>query len=636
MTQRADVLKKALLLLNLLFLFILMISLGLIQKDNNDIWWHLKTGQLLLENHVFPRTDIYSYTAAGRPWVLHEWLSQVIFYKAYTLGGESLLALLRPICLILVFFILMANIFLDEKGFAFPEFLLFIFLTYIGVMAIWPRIIVRPHLLSMVMMVLFFYCLTRYRLRRDRSLYYLPPLQVLWVNLHSAAILGIILVIMFFAGCWLDVVTVSGKKVVRQEPTKNDSGRIFLIVVLVILATFANPSTYHIFGELETMKKEYLGIKEWQSPFSVSPYMVPNMFFYWFYPVLAIIFATMSFRKISWSDIIICVFLAIISLKSLRNIEIFVLVTIPIVYRWGRQILQNLERRTSHMMVYYLTGGGLAVIVCLTSIKVTTQGMHIVRSGRNLRMHLGVGYNKPDGAIDYVLKNHLRGNMYNSYDIGGYIIWRGYPDLKVMMDGRVVVYGKELLWKIMYLDPEKLESLVREYSIGYFILKNSAGEEDLNDYLHLTKRWALVYFDDEALVYVKRDAAYENLIRHDEFKYLNPVLFEVPKSSGGMKSIPELLPEYVREAKQAISLHPQDLAGYVLAGYIYFRTGQFEKSVTYYEKAMKIKPDLFVDYTPLGYSYMMLGEKKKAGKFFKMALRHNPSDAFARRCLNGL
>jgi len=94
-----------------------------------------------------------------------------------------------------------------------------------------------------------------------------------------------------------------------------------------------------------------------------------------------------------------------------------------------------------HTAVYYLAGGGLAVIVCLTSIKVTTQGMHIVRGGRNFRMHLGVGY---------------------------------------------------------------------------------------------------------------------------------------------------------------------------------------------------LKPDLFVDYAPLGYSYMMLGEKKKAGKLFKMALRHNPSDAFARRCLNGL
>ena len=636
MTQRADVLKKALFLLNLLFLFILLISLGLIQKDDNDIWWHLKTGQLLLENHVFPRTDIYSYTAAGHPWVLHEWLSQVIFYKAYALGGESLLALFRPICLILVFFLLMANIFLDEKGFALPGLLLFIFLTYTGVMAIWPRIIVRPHLLSMVMVVLFFYCLTRYRLRHDRSLYFLPPLQMLWVNLHAAAILGILLVIMFFAGCWLDMVKVSGQKVARQQPPQNDSGKIFIIMVLVLLATFANPSTYHIFGELEAMKKEYLGIKEWQSTLSVSPFMIPNMFFYWIYLVLTISFAIASFRKLSWSDIIICAFLVIFSLKSLRNIEMFVLVTIPIVYRWGRGILQNLKSHFSHTAVYYLAGGGLAVIVCLTSIKVTTQGMHIVRGGRNFRMHLGVGYFKPDGAIDYILKNHIRGNMYNSYDIGGYIIWRGYPDLKVIMDGRAVVYGKELLRKIMYLDPDKLENLVREYSIGYFILKNSTGEGNLNDYLYLTKRWALVYFDDEALVYVKRDAAYENLIRRDEFKYLNPILFEVPKISGGMKSNPELLPEYVREAKQAISLHPQDLAGYVLMGYIYFRAGQFEKSVTYYEKAINIKPDLFVDYAPLGYSYMMLGVKKRAGKLFKMALRHNPSDAFARRCLNGL
>jgi len=42
-----------------------------------DLWWHLRTGQWIVETGTVPHTDPFSFTRAGQPWVSHEWLSEV-------------------------------------------------------------------------------------------------------------------------------------------------------------------------------------------------------------------------------------------------------------------------------------------------------------------------------------------------------------------------------------------------------------------------------------------------------------------------------------------------------------------------------------------------------------------------------
>src|ERR1700730_708698 len=52
-----------------------------------DMWWHLKTGEIIWNTHSIPQVDVFSFTAAGRPWITQEWLSEVTIYGAYKLGG---------------------------------------------------------------------------------------------------------------------------------------------------------------------------------------------------------------------------------------------------------------------------------------------------------------------------------------------------------------------------------------------------------------------------------------------------------------------------------------------------------------------------------------------------------------------
>src|ERR1700749_1664038 len=62
--------------------------------DDPDLWWNLKTGEVIWKTHTIPVTDLFSYTTNHHAWIPHEWLAQVFIYAAYALGGYRGLMLL--------------------------------------------------------------------------------------------------------------------------------------------------------------------------------------------------------------------------------------------------------------------------------------------------------------------------------------------------------------------------------------------------------------------------------------------------------------------------------------------------------------------------------------------------------------
>src|SRR5437879_1326282 len=58
-----------------------------------DLWWHLRTGQWILDNRTVPHADPFSSTQDGTHWVAHEWLADVGLYLLYQAGGFGALTL---------------------------------------------------------------------------------------------------------------------------------------------------------------------------------------------------------------------------------------------------------------------------------------------------------------------------------------------------------------------------------------------------------------------------------------------------------------------------------------------------------------------------------------------------------------
>jgi hypothetical protein len=92
-----------------IFILILVSGLFLVGARNvsdPDLWWHLKAGQYIIAHKTIPQTDPFSYTAAGEPWVAHEWLSELFLYGLYRTGGWAGLILVFAAITAATFFLL--------------------------------------------------------------------------------------------------------------------------------------------------------------------------------------------------------------------------------------------------------------------------------------------------------------------------------------------------------------------------------------------------------------------------------------------------------------------------------------------------------------------------------------------------
>jgi len=65
----------------------LLLLPGLSLLQDADVFWHIRTGQWILDYAEIPAVDYFSYTAYGKPWIPTEWLSEIAFAEAFRVGG---------------------------------------------------------------------------------------------------------------------------------------------------------------------------------------------------------------------------------------------------------------------------------------------------------------------------------------------------------------------------------------------------------------------------------------------------------------------------------------------------------------------------------------------------------------------
>ncbi len=146
--------------------------------SDGDFWWHLKTGQYIIQNRTIPKVDLYSFTNYGKPWVAHEWLSEVIFYIVYSRLGFNSLIFIFAVLTALAFWIAFrrSNSHPFIGGAA----------ALLGVWTVLPTIGVRPRVFTLLLASMYLALLVHYARRGEgRAVWWLVPLMALWVNLQK-------------------------------------------------------------------------------------------------------------------------------------------------------------------------------------------------------------------------------------------------------------------------------------------------------------------------------------------------------------------------------------------------------------------------------------------------------------------
>lgn len=463
-----------------------------------DFWWHLATGRYVVAHHTIPTRDVFSLTARAHRWITHEWLTELLFYGGWMLGGFRLLMLGTAAVITLAFYL----VYLAARERGAPAILAapLILLAGLASAHTWGT---RPQMLSLLLTAAYGLALTRMMVRRRAGPpLYLPALMVLWVNLHGGFIFGLALLTIATAGYLLQDLATSARAARAEgdpmEGGRADAGRCALVVALTALATLVNPNG--LAGALYPLS--YLGnnastryIAEWVSPdFHKVQYLLFEALV-----LIVLVGALGSPRRARLCDILMLLPFTFLAFQSVRNIGVFCVIAAPLAAElafgmlpasWrARRITRALTPR-----VALLNCGFAAMIAAFVLISIAGR----FDSGAEARAE---AEQFPIGAIRYVQTHGLPDRGFNSYNWGGYLIWHWAPDRAVYVDGRPDMYGDRFMdtYISAYNGNPFWRTLLSVNHLCYVLVEPGTG---IDRALAAEHAWHLAYHDLRSVLYL--------------------------------------------------------------------------------------------------------------------------------------
>ena len=473
--------------------------------SDGDTGWHLRTGEWILTHGTVPKVDIFSFTKAGEPWYAWEWLWDVIFGWMHLHWGME--AVVIASILVLCFtFALLFRLAARQSG----NVLIAIVLTLVAMVASSIHWLARPHVFTLLFVVVFLAILERVREGQTKLLWWLPLLTVVWTNLHGGFFVGIALVGTYAAGEWVAALfTPSAEE--RQNALKR-SVRYVIAAAGCFLASFVNPYGYHLHTHIvEYLREPYHRehISEFQS---VSFQFAPARFFEILLALGAVAAAWKVFRR-EYAHALSIILWAHLSLIAARNIPLFALLSVPFIAQslqslftaalnapiaeWLRKAAAQLKQIGDEMGSMERIGRAhLASMVPFLAacILLCAPGA----SGKWKAEYDKKTY--PEAAIQALGASQFTSGVFTDDEWGDYLIYRLYPTGKVFVDGRSDFYKAEFGKKYLsVLDVRHdWEKSLRRYAVRTVLLPVAS---PLAGALKESARWRPVYDDGIAIVF---------------------------------------------------------------------------------------------------------------------------------------
>lgn len=479
----------------LFFLVLLLVLFILTTQEvtDPDFWWHLRAGQYILETRSIPHTDIFSFTFTGREWVTHEWLSEVLIYAIFKWLGWGGLVIGFALIVTTAFGV---SYYSCEKNGAHPV------VTWgavlLGALATAPVWGVRPQMFSLLLASVFIAVLMNcLRGEVKRSIWLLPPLMLLWVNLHGGYVLGLVLITIALCGLTLDGLL---ERRPRAEILKR-VGPLALVLLACLIVVPLNPNGLRLFTyPFETLSSSVMQehIEEWFSP---------NFHQTRFLPLAVLMFATfaalaLSARRVRASELLMLCATGYAVLRSGRHLPIFAFAAVPLLalhaslwlksQDWSRVIFtpeKIVSTRQAGLRFAVLI---IALCVCMMNVRQVVARQAAVEA-RNF----------PVAAVEFIRAQNLPDPIFNLYDWGGYLIWKLYPERRVYIDGRADVYGDAFIEEFLRASKGQGDwrEPLRRYDIRTVIVKP---DSPLASLLVKEEGWSKAFEDSQAIVLVKR------------------------------------------------------------------------------------------------------------------------------------
>jgi hypothetical protein len=387
-------------------------------QADNDLWGHVLFGRDILAAAAVPHVDTYAYTAAGHPWVDHEWLSQVLLAAVYDRGGAAGLLLLKTAVGMATFLFLLGRI---RRRTTTVWVWGGVGLLAIAVLA--RGFAIRPQIFTYCGVALTLWLLDRAQRGALRALWWFPALFVAWANLHGGFILGLAILGLFACA---GVLQPAGP---RWRP--------WIVWLAAIALTALNPYgprlLFYVWSELSRVHP----ITEWRP---ASPRDVSHLVFF---ALLGLFVGTLAFfrgwRERGW-EVLLALAIGVLAVRQQRHTPVFALCVVAPLTVQLEQAATWLHRRlpvalspAAHRLIG-LSVATLALLqIALTGLRLQRDGLRIVFDPAEY----------PTAAVQVLRQARVHGNMAVPLDWGEYVLWFLAPQIRVSLDGRFATVFSE-------------------------------------------------------------------------------------------------------------------------------------------------------------------------------------------------
>jgi hypothetical protein len=428
--------------------------------NDGDVSWHIATGRWILQHHLIPQTDPFSFTWAGKPWVPIEWLAEVIYAAAYRLAGYSGVAALVTAALM----VLHTAVYLNASRWIRTALLPIVAMDF----AIIPTMLARPHLLTWPLLAWWVWLLMRAR-EQDRA----PPLVAAllmtpWANIHGGYVFGLAI-----AGTF-------GIEALVSSPDKPRAIRQWLIFGLAcVVAVFINGNGPEgVIHPLRFTQLQMLPlIDEWKPS---NPATTP-----FFFGVLAVTLALIVWKRprlhwVRWLLILGLLGLALLQQRHQATLAIVAAMILPRGFARGPE-----TKALADPTLRWVAVAGAVLLVAVRAAMPLTPPDNEANPWKLI------------AAVPPQLHSQP---VINGYSMGGPLILSG---IRPYVDGRGDMYGDELVLgysRIARGDEKEFDRAVQRWNIRWAILPNeSRGLIALLD----RAGWKRIAHDKVGVIYVR-------------------------------------------------------------------------------------------------------------------------------------
>jgi hypothetical protein len=462
------------------------------EVGDTDIWLHLMTGRHTLETRALTVPDPFSYTsnlvstaypgeAKTRYFNLtHEWLAQIIMYLTHAATGFPGLVLLRAVLLIGFCGLVGLMVWWRTGGFYRS---LAAAIAAGAVASNFQQS--RPFLVTFVLLAV-----TMAILERRRWMWALVPVFLFWANCHGGYFMG-----------WVMLGAYCGEALIqrlRKQPVVGER-QLWLVTLASILASAINPNGFRALeimllyrgSSIQSSNLEWQYPAFWLPPYGYAVVLIGSL--------AAMLLSRRRTRPVDW--ILYFVFGAA-SLMAVRNTILMGLVGAVLlgVYlpEWKRAVPAAAEFAAAGLVVLAI---GLAV---------QGGGAFQLRAAEWLL---------PTQAADFLQTHHVSGRMFNTYENGGYLVWRLWPGQRDFIDPRGLSeeayadYGRILYYAPSDGGGKSADELLAKYGIEVLVLD---GFDRFSGKIHTLAaaladpkqtEWKLVQADNRSMVFMRQPPA---------------------------------------------------------------------------------------------------------------------------------